>query len=216
MYYAVYKGYETGIFNTWDECCENVKGYKNAKYKKFTKLDEAKEFVKFGFIMPDDENHDLTKPEVYDENVINVYTDGSCINNGKSDAKAGIGIFFSDDDERNVSRKVIGKQTNNVAELTAIKTVYYILKNEIKSNKNIRIYSDSKYAINCCTDYGKKHERKMWKEDIPNLELVKEIYLLYKNLKNVDFIHVKAHTNKVDIHSYGNKQADFLANKCLI
>ena len=32
-----------------------------------------------------------------------IYTDGSCISNGKPDAKAGIGIFFSDDDERNLS-----------------------------------------------------------------------------------------------------------------
>ena len=34
MYYAVANGYKTGIFNTWDECNKQVKGYKNAKFKK--------------------------------------------------------------------------------------------------------------------------------------------------------------------------------------
>ena len=49
---------------------------------------------------------------------MNVFTDGACINNGKPNAKAGIGVFLSENDTRNVSRRVIGKQTNNVAELS--------------------------------------------------------------------------------------------------
>ena len=47
-----------------------------------------------------------------------VYTDGACSNNGSENAKAGFGIFS--DDPRNLSKKVKGKQTNNVAELSAI------------------------------------------------------------------------------------------------
>jgi len=85
-----------------------------------------------------------------------VYTDGACSNNGKSNAVAGIGIFFGPNDARNVSRPVIGKQTNNVAELTAIIEVYPILKQDILSGKEIIILSDSQYAIRCCTTYGEK------------------------------------------------------------
>jgi ribonuclease HI len=40
-----------------------------------------------------------------------VYTDGSCKRNGKTNPDAGIGIYFGDDDNRNVSRKIYGKQT---------------------------------------------------------------------------------------------------------
>ena len=57
-----------------------------------------------------------------------VYTDGACSNNGKSNALAGIGIYFGPNDGRNVSRLVTGKQTNNVAELTAIIEAYNIVK----------------------------------------------------------------------------------------
>ena len=39
-----------------------------------------------------------------------VYTDGSCINNGKKTAKAGLGIYFGPDDPRNTHRPIVGKQ----------------------------------------------------------------------------------------------------------
>ena len=38
-YYVVYKGKKTGIFYTWDECKENVLGFKGAIYKKFFDFD---------------------------------------------------------------------------------------------------------------------------------------------------------------------------------
>lgn len=44
-YYAVKEGYKPGVYNTWNECAEQVKGYSNAKYKKFDSLDDAKKFV---------------------------------------------------------------------------------------------------------------------------------------------------------------------------
>ena len=36
-------------------------------------------------------------------------------------------------------------------------------------------------------------------------------YNRYKNYKNVGFKYCKAHTNKKDIHSIGNHNADMLA-----
>jgi viroplasmin and RNaseH domain-containing protein len=38
-YYAVASGHQTGIFILWNDCKEQVIGYKNVAYKKFdTKL----------------------------------------------------------------------------------------------------------------------------------------------------------------------------------
>ncbi len=80
---------------------------------------------------------------------------------------------------------------------------------------NITICSDSQYAIRCCTTYGQKCENINWKKKggIPNLELVKKAYELFKNLNNVSFKHIKAHTGLDDIHSIGNENADKLAYK---
>lgn len=44
-YYAVAKGYKTGIFSTWDECKEQVNGYSGAIYKSFGSEKEAKSFI---------------------------------------------------------------------------------------------------------------------------------------------------------------------------
>ena len=144
-----------------------------------------------------------------------VYTDGACINNGKPSASAGYGIFFGINDPRNVSQKIIGKQTNNIAELTAILETYYIIENDIINGKKIIIVSDSIYAIRCVTSYGKKCSEKNWNVDIPNKELVKKTFELYNNKLNVQFMHIKAHTNNLDIHSIGNKYADKLATMVL-
>ena len=139
-----------------------------------------------------------------------VYTDGACSNNGKKNAKAGIGIYFGHDDPRNVSQRIDGKQTNNTAELGAILHLYTILEEDILSGKKIGIVTYSIYAIRCATTYGKKCSDKAWKLDIPNKEMVKKAYELY-NATNVEFIHVMAHTKNIDVHSLGNKEADRLA-----
>jgi ribonuclease HI len=144
-----------------------------------------------------------------------VYTDGACRNNGKPNACAGIGIYFGPNDGRNVSRRITGKQTNNVAELTAIIEVYAIIKQDILSGKQITIFSDSEYAIRCCTTYGKKCVNRWDTLDIPNKDLVRHGYELYCELPNVNFVHVDAHTGKQDVNSKWNAEADKLATQCL-
>jgi ribonuclease HI len=146
---------------------------------------------------------------------IYVYTDGSCIHNGKPNAKAGIGVYFAENDPRNVSRKFGGKQSNNTAELSAIIDVSDILKDEINNNETIVICSDSQYAIRCCSTYGAKLASNGWTEEKPNLELVKKAYNIYRNKYNVTFKHIFAHTGKQDRHSIGNDGADRMANMAI-
>ena len=153
-----------------------------------------------------------------ENSIIFVYTDGACSKNGYEDARAGIGIYFSENDPRNYSARVIGKQTNNTAELSAILQVKDILHSEIKDNKQIKIYSDSEYAIKCCTTYGEKLKKKGWKNGskiIPNIELVKQTYEEFEKLTNVTFHYIKAHTGYHDCHSKGNEGADKLANRAI-
>ena len=140
-----------------------------------------------------------------------VYTDGACSNNGKPSAIASIGIYIGPNDARNVSRRITGKQTNNVAELTAIIEVYTILKQDILSGKEITICSDSRYAIKCCSDYGEKCSDNWDNLDIPNKDLVRHAYELYGELDNIKFMYIKAHTGQNDVHSLGNAEADKLA-----
>lgn len=143
-----------------------------------------------------------------------IYTDGACSNNGYKNAVSGIGIYFGPQDSRNVSQRIEGKQTNNVAELGAVLHLYTIIEHDIKAGKSIGIVTDSIYAIRCCTTYGKKCADAGWKKDIPNKDMVKRAYELYSGT-NVEFIHVMAHTGNTDVHSLGNREADRLATSSL-
>jgi ribonuclease HI len=202
-YYAVARGNKTGIFLNWNDCKEQVNGYKRAVYKKFETREEADHYIQLYSV-------NIVKSDMLEVDYY-VYTDGSCHNNGRVNAKAGIGIFFGINDERNVSRKLEGKQSNNAAELTAIIETYDIIKNDILDCKKITIVSDSQYAINCALIYGKR-ATSCDQVKYMNNELVKTIYQLYKDKPNVKFQHVKAHTKNTDVHSIGNDNADKLAN----
>lgn len=216
-FYAVANGRSIGIFFNWNDCNNSVKGYKNALYKKFDKKEEADNFIKLNEKKYDTNNTSIHNLMVSDDDVVlnpeyYVYTDGACSNNGKENALAGIGIFFGINDNRNISKKIEGKQTNNTAELTAIIETYYIIENDILIGKKIAIVSDSEYAIKCVTSYGEKCHNKGWNVDIPNKDLVKTAYELYKDRPNIKFIHIKSHTYNTDSHSIGNDNADKLAN----
>ena len=138
--------------------------------------------------------------------MINIYTDGSCINNGKKNAKCGYGIYIPSKHIK-ISEKINTiKQSNNIAELIAIIEAHKFIETNI-----VNIYTDSKYCILCLTTYGAKMNNINWTKKIPNLELVKKAYILYNGMENVNFIHIKSHTNNKDIHSIGNKIADNLA-----
>jgi ribonuclease HI len=45
-FYAVRKGYTTGIFYSWTECKKQVLGYKGSIFKSFPTLKEAEDFLK--------------------------------------------------------------------------------------------------------------------------------------------------------------------------
>jgi len=204
-FYAVANGLTIGIFSTWKECQSSVIGFPSARFKKFETKEEAEQFIRPDLVT---KHEALAKHEVSETKF--VYTDGGCSNNGKRNAVAGIGIFFGIGDSRNVSRRIEGKQTNNTAELTAILEAYPLI--EMDLDKHI-IVSDSEYAIRCATSYGETCAKKGWL-DIPNLDLVKRVYELYQG-KPVRFMHVKAHTSRMDPHSIGNRHADALATLAL-
>ncbi len=45
-YYAIWKGHETGVFSTWEETQQHIKGFPGAQYKAFDSQKEAEEALK--------------------------------------------------------------------------------------------------------------------------------------------------------------------------
>ncbi len=225
-FYAVARGRNVGVYKTWNECKKEVLGFKFPSFRKFDTQEEAEAFIEGRVKSKTKDNNErklkikktakniyVSESDFYPDYY--VYTDGSCHHNGRKNAVAGIGIYFGSNDPRNVSKRVVGKQTNNVAELTAILETYNIIENDVKKGIKIVIGTDSEYVIKCLTSYGERCSKKMWVDPIPNRELVKQVYETYKDMENVKFMHIKAHTKGIDIHSVGNENADRLANMAL-
>ena len=159
-------------------------------------------------------------------NEICIFTDGSSLNNQeKGKRRGGVGVFFGDDDERNISiplkESVKNKVTNQVTELLAcIKGIETINSCPIKKECQLVIYTDSMYIVNIMNKWAINWEKNNWtKSDgkiVDNIELVKKLYYYYQN-GNIVFKHVRSHMkepNKDDPNYkiwYGNDKADKLA-----
>ena len=212
-FYAVAQGRHTGVFSTWDACRASVTRFKNAVYKKFESHKDASNFVdRNGVVEP------LVSPPVLpstdvedaDDTDYYVYTDGACTCNGREGAQSGIGVFFGEDDPRNVCRRIGGKQTNNTAELSAVLEAYRLIKDDVATGKRVVIVSDSEYVLRCVTTFGARCAREGWVKKIPNRALVRAAYETFVDT-GVRFMHVRAHTGRTDAHSIGNARADRLA-----
>ena len=70
-YYAVKKGYQTGIFDTWTQCQKQTQGFKGALFKSFATLKEAQDYL-------NDEPE--TAVSERDDDRYYIYVDGSYIN----------------------------------------------------------------------------------------------------------------------------------------
>lgn len=71
-YYAVKKGRETGIYETWNECKAMVNGYPAAVYKSFSTKEEAE-----AFMTDDDATSSKTEWNVENKNEPYAFVDGS-------------------------------------------------------------------------------------------------------------------------------------------
>ncbi len=150
---------------------------------------------------------------------MDIYIDGATSNNqNKNKRRGGIGIYFGENDIRNVSLEILDNPTNQRMELSAcIKALEIIDGNE----KKLNIFTDSKYVINCITLWYNNWEKNNWKTskglDVKNLDLIKKLYNLVKS-NDVNFFHIKAHqklpSNNYK-HWYGNKMADYLATSAI-
>lgn len=229
-YYAVARGHKIGIFETWDECSQQVLGFKDAKFKSFPTKEEAENFIyqvneniyepveksKSEILSKQEENTKVSNTLSIEEkekllnldpkDVVVVYTDGSF----REEFGGGIGCFFGDKDSRNISEKFpYSNPTNQRAELYASIRALQV----IPEDKIVEIRTDSLYVINSVTKWSKNWENNGWMnskgKDVENQELIKELLEIIKNRKGMVFwTHVRGHRGE-----YGNEMADKLAGK---
>jgi ribonuclease HI len=121
-----------------------------------------------------------------------IATDGSCVNNGGEDARAGAGIFFGENDKRNRAIRIPPElsQTNQVAEMVATKEA---INGTNKADK-ILIKTDLMHIINSMSSCLQKHEDKGYIGKA-NRELTQALIgNLRRHPKPINLKWVKGHT----------------------
>ncbi|XP_063972789.1 ribonuclease H1-like [Diachasmimorpha longicaudata] len=141
------------------------------------------------------------------ENRVDIFTDGACSGNGYRGAKAGFGVYFGENHPLNVAKPVVGRPTNNNAEIQAVTEAALIAKKN--GMCKIRINTDSQFLISCLTQWMPGWKRRGWKtasnQPVINKE---ELIDMEQALTGLDyeFNHVRGHSG-----IRGNEEADRLA-----
>ena len=189
-YYAIKKGFRTGIYTTWTEAQAQVSGFKGAEYKSFKNETEAHAYL-------DDKN----KSQDSETSDVFAYVDGSF---NPATNKVGSSVIFrsgtkstepkeveftnenSDlDDMRNVGGEIIASTS----------AIHYAIQQGFKS---ITIYYDYMGIEKWAT-----HD---WKANNSSTKTYVNIVDQFRNLIEIKFIKVKAHTG-VELNELADKTA---------
>lgn len=220
-YYVVWQGRETGIFTDWNTCKKQIDKYAGAKFKSFKTLKEADMAFHGEDVAPSKSSKTTSakkkvathEVKTYSTDEISamlidtkIFTDGGCEPN-PGEAGSGLAVYRNDVIDELWYGLYNPNGTNNTAELNALHQALIMAKNEIDKGKSIAIFCDSKYSIQCVTQWAVNWEKKGWKKsggEIKNLNLIKEIFALHQLLKDkVRVLHVNGH-----VGVEGNELAD--------
>jgi ribonuclease HI len=152
--------------------------------------------------------HRLQNP-THGLNLINkkmtIFTDGSCTNNRKENAKSGCDIWIEEGHQHNTALRIPGNnQSNQCVETLAI----LVALQKIEPYIPITFMTDSKYTINSLTKHLPTWEDTGWIGIMNSTHLKATAYHLRKHLAQTGFILVKGHSGL-----HGNEQADHLAKE---
>ena len=188
-FYAVKKGKKTGIFSTWDECKEQVTGFKGAVYKSFKTLSEAEAFL---------ERNEEKIENIEEVDGVYAYIDGSF---DRINGIYGSGVVIVDGDKKHEYKHAGNRedyaQLHNVAgELEAAKFVmWYAVDKKIKE---ITLFYDylgiEAWAVGD------------WQANLPYTQDYVKFYNKVKSVVKVNFVKVKAHTG-VELNEVVDKLA---------
>lgn len=193
-FYAIKEGFdfqnnckvENVILDTWDECVKYVKGAKGAKYKSFTTILEAQEYLNTGVNMP------VKDKDEYPKDIPLFYVDGSYNDLIEKYSYAFVAVMdgviievkngASKDNSFKAIRQIAGELE------ASIKAIEYSIE---KRYKDIIIFHD---YVGVCYHATGEWERK---EESSKRYYEKFNKLTKENGINVNFVKVNSHTGNL-------------------
>ncbi len=232
-YYVVWEGREKGIFTDWNTCNKHIDKFAGARYKSFKTREEAESAFKGSSGAAIYRKKSTPKkysgkgPKTYTADEVDalpvhtkIFTDGGCEPNpGK--AGSGVAVYRNGVIDELWYGLYNPKGTNNTAELNALYQALLMAEKEIENSVSVAIFCDSKYSIQCVTQWAVNWEKKGWKKqggDIKNLDLIQPMFALYMKLKaSLKVLHVNGHVgvegnelaDRMSVHGIDSKEKAF-------
>lgn len=203
-FYAIKVGKTTGIFETWDECKNNVDGYSGAVYKSFKTIEEARNFLSDADFVST--NDSIIQNTFFENNTPNSTTEAVAYVDGSfniATGQFGYGVvFFHNGEEIHLSdsfdNKDMASMRNVAGEIYgSMAAMEYAIKHQITS---LSIFYDYMGISKWCTGE--------WKTNKPGTIAYKDFYDRAKERLTINFEKVKGHSGD----KY-NDLADVLAKK---
>jgi len=217
--YAVFQGEQPGLYASWDEVTEQVKGFKGAKYKSFAQREQAIQWLRACVLAAKEPVDDSIieiiktqgasqlKQEVHgssDDQII-IHTDGGASPNPGVGAYGIVMVKGSYRKELSAGYKLT---TNNRMEMMAC----IVALQALKDPSELILYTDSKYVVDSISKgWVKRWKSKGWKKSdgqlAENIDLW-EILMSLTKIHEVKFQWVKGHAGNVE-----NERCDLLVNE---
>lgn len=183
-YYAVKKGRNPGIYESWDDCREQIDSFSGAIYKSFRTRVEAEVFLENNLVGDTMQAPKLLEKNYQSEAV--AYVDGS-YDDSQNAFAYGVVLFYNGL-ERHFSGKMCDSNLidmRNVAgEIKAAEcAMLFCLEHDIKS---LDIYYDYEGIAKWCTGE--------WKANKSGTQSYQKFYDNIKNTVHINFIKVKGHS----------------------
>ena len=188
-YYAVKNGRKNGIYQTWDECKEQVHGFLDAQYKSFSTLEEAESYLE-------------DRQKEVESNTTKAYVDGS-YNEKTNEYSFGVVLLHE-------GKEIHFKKSFPPDELSSMRNV----AGEIKGAGFIIMYclnrGIKKLAVYHDYEGISKWYQNEWKANLYGTKKYQEFANSVADDIDVTFVKVKGHSN-----DHYNDLADRLAKDAL-
>lgn len=180
--FTINKKIENKIVDTWDECLKYVKGVKGAKYKSFTDLKSARQYIS-------DDSKLLKKEQGnYPKDCLHIYVDGSYNINTKMYAYGLVAVRnnvieyiesnISKDSSKSSLRQIAGELEG------AVKAVEYALS---VGDKKVAVFHDYEGVSHHATGFWERREQS-------SIEYYNTMQELFRKGIEVIFVKVDSHT----------------------
>lgn len=230
-FYVVWKGRTPGIYSDWNSCNAQVHGFPGPKFKSFPTREAAEAAYAKGSSAgsaPSRTRSPASRspasrragPKTWTGAEVDalkvdtkIFSDGACDPN-PGQAGSGVAVYRDDVLEELWYGLYEPQGTNNTAELHALHQALLMAKEETRQGRSAVALSDSKYSIQCVTQWATNWKKAGWTRkggEIRNLEIIRATHELWSSVQDeVQVLHVNGHAG-----IEGNELADRMSMRAV-